>query len=319
MGFTTLIFYFLSLAASVIMIVISQRLLKRYGYKFLNFYFLYVVFYYVFAFLNFTSRVILSRIFAAEPDTLNTASQVIGTTVIPVLFISIYFAMSWIRDLTGKRIPIRLKTVYWTIQAVILATFLYGTAKLTKTNDFSLAGPIFEVITTLELLLILLILLQTYIYARALTDTNRKRLAMNLGHMYVTGFFLMAIFGKFIRIPFYLYPEELFFQVAVTSLFFFLNIPPLFYLSIFLKKHHGEWATATHGPEPARLRDFYTRYDITGREEEIIDLLMEGKTNEEIGDELFISTKTVKNNISTIYKKTGAKNRVQLSNLLRGE
>jgi hypothetical protein len=25
--------------------------------------------------------------------------------------------------------------------------------------------------------------------------------------MYLAGFFLMAIFGKFIRIPFYIYPE----------------------------------------------------------------------------------------------------------------
>ncbi len=317
MGFTTLVFYFLSLAASVGMIVISHRLLKRHAYKFLNFYFYYVIFFYVYGFLNFTSRLILARIFAQAPDPLNTASQVIGVTAMPVLFISLFFAMSWIRDLVGKRIPIRLKTIYWTAQAVVLAAFLYGVASLAKTNDFSLAGPIFEVITKLELLIILLILLQIYFYARALTDSNRKQLAMNLGHMYLAGFSLMAIFGKFIRIPFYIYPEELFFQVAVTSLFFFLNIPPLFYLYVFLKKHHGEWGT--HGPEPARLRDFYTRYEITGREEEIIDLLMEGKTNEEIGDELFISTKTVKNNISTIYKKTGAKNRVQLSNLLRGE
>jgi DNA-binding CsgD family transcriptional regulator len=299
------------------MIVISQRLLKQYGYKFLNFYFLYVVFFYVYGFLNFTSRLILARIFTEAPDMLNTASQVIGATALPVLFISLFFAMSWIRDLTGKRIPIRLKTIYWTVQAVVLTAFLYGVANLAKTNDFSLAGPIFEVITTLELLIILLILLQTYFYARSQADVNRKRLAMNLGHMYLAGFALMAIFGKFIRIPFYIYPGELFFQVAVTVLFFSLNIPPLFYLYFFLKKHHGEWVT--HGPEPAKLRDFYTRYAITGREEEIIDLLMEGKTNEEIGDELFISTKTVKNNISTIYKKTGVKNRVQLSNLLRGE
>ncbi|MDQ1351797.1 MAG: hypothetical protein QG657_2102 [Acidobacteriota bacterium] len=312
-----MVYYFLSLAASVIMIVISHRLLKKYGYKFLNFYFLYVVFYYVYGFLTFTSRLILSRIFIEAPDMLNTASQVIGATALPVLFISLFFAMSWIRDLTGKRIPIRLKTIYWTVQSVLLAAFLYGVANLEKTNDFSLAGPIFEVISTLEILIILIILIQTYLYARSQTDVNRKRLAMNLAHMYLAGFALMVVFGKFIRIPFYIYPGELFFQVAVTILFFSLNIPPLLYLYFFLKKHHGEWVT--HGPEPARLRDFYTRYDITGREEEIIDLLMEGKTNEEIGDELFISTKTVKNNISTIYKKTGVKNRVQLSNLLRGE
>ncbi|HLP46612.1 MAG TPA: helix-turn-helix transcriptional regulator [Candidatus Kapabacteria bacterium] len=317
MGIIALVFYFFSLATSVAMIVFSHRLLKQYAYKFLNFYFYYVIFFYVFGFLNFTSRLILAQIFAPGPSTVNATSQVIGVTALPVFLISLFFAMSWIRDLVGKRIPIRLKMIYWTSQAVLLTAFLYGVATLAKTNDFSLAGPIFEVVTTIELLIILIILLQVYFYARAIEDTNRKQLAMNLGHMYIVGFFLMTIFGKFIRIPYYIYPAELSFQIVVTFLFFFINIPPLFYLYVFLNKHHGEWGA--HVPEPARLRDWYTRYDITAREEEIIDLIMEGKTNEEIGDELFISTKTVKNNISSIYKKLGAKNRVQLTNMIRGE
>ena len=42
-----------------------------------------------------------------------------------------------------------------------------------------------------------------------------------------------------------------------------------------------------------------------------------GKTNQQIADDLFISLQTVKDHIHHIYLKTGVKNRVQLTNLIR--
>ncbi|MBI9109227.1 MAG: helix-turn-helix transcriptional regulator [Spirochaetales bacterium] len=63
---------------------------------------------------------------------------------------------------------------------------------------------------------------------------------------------------------------------------------------------------------------FLRECGITGREEEIIALLLQGYNNKQIGKKLFISDKTVKNHIYNIYKKTGAKNRVQLVTRVRG-
>ena len=42
-----------------------------------------------------------------------------------------------------------------------------------------------------------------------------------------------------------------------------------------------------------------------------------GKGTKEIGEKLFISGKTVKNNLSNIFQQTGAKNRVQLMSFVR--
>ena len=53
-------------------------------------------------------------------------------------------------------------------------------------------------------------------------------------------------------------------------------------------------------------------YGITAREGEIVRLLIEGRTNEEIAALLFISNHTVKNHIHNVYKKLGIGNRVQL-------
>lgn len=46
----------------------------------------------------------------------------------------------------------------------------------------------------------------------------------------------------------------------------------------------------------------------------MIELVIRGKTNEEIADELFISIKTVKYHLYNVFKKLGVKNRLQLMN-----
>ncbi len=61
-----------------------------------------------------------------------------------------------------------------------------------------------------------------------------------------------------------------------------------------------------------KLKLFFTQYDVSHREQEIITLILQGKSNREIEDELFISLKTVKNHTTNIYKKLGIKTRSQL-------
>ncbi len=51
--------------------------------------------------------------------------------------------------------------------------------------------------------------------------------------------------------------------------------------------------------------------DFTSREKDILRLLIEGKTNTEIGSELYISFHTVKAILENIYNKIGCKNRMQ--------
>ena len=50
----------------------------------------------------------------------------------------------------------------------------------------------------------------------------------------------------------------------------------------------------------------------TKQEKTIFEALLQGKTNEQIGEELFISTKTVNNYVCRIYKKVDVKNREEL-------
>ena len=53
---------------------------------------------------------------------------------------------------------------------------------------------------------------------------------------------------------------------------------------------------------------------LSGRELEIIQLVAEGLTNQEIAERLTISKRTVDNHVSNVFTKTGSKNRVALLN-----
>ncbi len=53
---------------------------------------------------------------------------------------------------------------------------------------------------------------------------------------------------------------------------------------------------------------------LSSRETEIIELVADGLTNQEIAEKLTISKRTVDNHVSNMFTKTGSKNRVALLN-----
>lgn len=66
-----------------------------------------------------------------------------------------------------------------------------------------------------------------------------------------------------------------------------------------------------------RKRDaFVAAYHLTDREGELLDMMLAGKSNQEIGDALFISVGTVKNHLHNIYQKTGVSGRNPIMRLV---
>lgn len=58
--------------------------------------------------------------------------------------------------------------------------------------------------------------------------------------------------------------------------------------------------------------DMQEEYALTDRESEILYLLINGMSNEEIGKQLFLAEKTVRTYVSTIFIKTGIHTRNKL-------
>jgi len=67
-----------------------------------------------------------------------------------------------------------------------------------------------------------------------------------------------------------------------------------------------EFSTAAHG-ERSQVRP------VQGRELDVLRLVAQGKTDNEIGAELFISPRTVQNHLAHIREKTGLKRRAELT------
>lgn len=61
---------------------------------------------------------------------------------------------------------------------------------------------------------------------------------------------------------------------------------------------------------------FAHKFSLTKREQEIIPMLIQGKTNKEIGEILYISMRTVDTHIYNIYRKCSVKNKLELAHLI---
>lgn len=65
------------------------------------------------------------------------------------------------------------------------------------------------------------------------------------------------------------------------------------------------------------IQEFYHTYNISQREKDVIDLLLEGLSNPDIAKALFVSENTVKTHVKNIYKKLNINNRYQLINKIK--
>lgn len=79
----------------------------------------------------------------------------------------------------------------------------------------------------------------------------------------------------------------------------------------------ARWLGGDDAAEPVP-QSFVSDYRITPREADILRVLVGGKTASQIGEELFISQRTVEAHLYNVYRKCGVRNRVELVNKIAG-
>ncbi len=115
-------------------------------------------------------------------------------------------------------------------------------------------------------------------------------------------------FGAFIGIKLGSDPLAL---MAVTSVLLVLGSGMFMF-------HYMRLFTPVPASEMTRedvLTSIKLRYDLSSREMDVLNLLVDGATNTEISSKLFISENTVKFHVSNLLKKTGTKSRKELSSV----
>jgi DNA-binding CsgD family transcriptional regulator len=109
------------------------------------------------------------------------------------------------------------------------------------------------------------------------------------------------------------------------------NYPPVFFplcYAIFsiifarhfikLYGHHPQISTLPEASsEQVSVEELFQNYNISPREQEVIRLILQGYSNQQIGDTLFISLSTVKKHVTNIYQKLEIKSRYELITLFK--
>ncbi len=103
--------------------------------------------------------------------------------------------------------------------------------------------------------------------------------------------------------------------VGAASVLFALTV------AVFFKVYHGFYVPAA---EPVRSEEekfyqFSIQHDLSAREQDMLRLLLEKKTNTEISEALCISENTVKFHVRNLLQKTGCKNRNELISVYKGD
>jgi DNA-binding CsgD family transcriptional regulator len=215
-----------------------------------------------------------------------------------------YYFFSILFDFLGKEVSPCFKKNIRAIMVLLILGYLLGIVTYFASSTstiFMLTKMISEYIF---IVFILSILVYFLIHTINIKDLSKRKAVNLFGYFYLTSFAVDVLALLFFN------NKELF----ITILSLLINIFPIIWLKFVYLKYYIFPDSALKDINPVSLLS--ERYGITNREMEILQLLINGKSNKEIEDLLFISINTVKNHVSCLFKKLGINSRGQLMNLV---
>lgn len=148
-------------------------------------------------------------------------------------------------------------------------------------------------------------LVSLLVYGKRCGDRKKTKIINMFGYLYLSRYFIASIL--------LFLPGQVRFFASIAGLILF-NLFPVLWLKFFLLKYAQSMLSLVG--DRSNLEILYKKYNISKREQEILRLIVDGKSNKEIEDELYISIHTVKNHIYSMYRKLGVKTRHQLVHLI---
>jgi len=306
---------YLGLAAvAAVMIWASNRLFLKYPQRMLLFFANALAFGYAFGVVDIVGRFlaleVLGRL-SPPPAVPAAVSFVFRLLAWPCLVLSWYFFIRMILDIRARTFPVLGQVAFFIAQAAALvAYFLTAGNALLKSPVSGL--PLYDLIMLVFGVInrgavFALLVWATLAHAEDNDPERRRGLKIFTG-LYAAAYLLYGIAALFMK-------SRGFLCYTYPVLEFFMHVPPLAYLWFFLRSYYGR-----HPLQPARegvLVQFFARHQISSREQEVVRLLLEGKSGRDMARELFVSVKTIKTHVSNVYRKLGIKSRWQLMALIQ--
>ena len=215
--------------------------------------------------------------------------------------------------LKDKDIPVKIK--YWIFAGVALFVLSFGVRLIflpegnLQTIFRSIQLTIYDNFLVLEIPILLALLMG----GKNEKERRKIKLRRSLAWLYFSRYLILVVLGLFF-VFFKLFGDEVGPRSVrysfVLILFIFFSVIPYIWIKLFFLKYAESMLEIVEDREV--LDSIYERYNVSKREQDILKLILDGKSNKEIEAALFISYHTVKNHVYNLYQKLGIKNRYEL-------
>ena len=308
-----ILFVVVLLGGGVASILIANYLFRKYHLVYLQSYLYYRILSFAFGIYGLLGAVLI-RFILENLDSPSTTIQTIGQFLpflgVPFLIAGWYLFIKLCRELVNKKLSSLFTLSFFSFHILFFLAYgfaiIYMSGFKTVQHD-QVSNLIKLAFICLEIIVLIIALSQLFFYINQIKEKTKRSFILNFG--YINLFIHSIIIVLFFYANFH-------FAILVVYLFVYFtgDIPPILYMGSYLHKHHKPVYSSQENKMD--LGQLVKKYGISKREEEVIHLISEGKTNKEIADALFISLQTVKDHNYNIYLKTGVRNRVELVNMI---
>lgn len=293
-------------------IFIANHLHKKYALSYLSALNYYVIAAVVYGFFNWLGPVLVLQMLAGQVMSQRSWNipVLLSLMAFPVLIIKIYFLIELSVAIRDRNVAAVFKFCYTLISLLIFLLYIFSVKRYFDTRSETWMFGVVKTTGILTVIVQFTALWSMYHFSRFVGDEKKRQAQKTFGAVFLASFSLYALAYYFLVFSHMAWAVQ-----TVPILYFLVPLPPLLYLKNFLAKYYLE-----HPLLPVTLNEFNrfcANHHLSGREQEIIGLLLKGATKNEMAETLFLSPHTVRNHLANVYKKLGVKNKVQLFFLVR--
>lgn len=307
-----LLHFLLCLCLAFISVWLANHLQKKFAQAYLSAFLYYVIAAVVYGFFNWLGPGLMLQTLSghlAEKQMLDVV-VLLSLFAFPVLLVKIYFLIELTAAILEKAISLLFKRCFTVISLAFILIYVVSVKLYFDSGLENWMLRITEIAGALTVIAQLAIILFLFFASKSIAEKQKRSAVRIFALLFLTGFLLYVMFSYSL-----LFTRMTWIVQAVPLLYFLVPLPPLVFSWRFLGAYYLE-----HPLLPAsgdNLNRFAAAQHLTGRELEIVRMLLNGKSNNEIAEELYLSPHTVRNHLANIYKKIKVKNKLQLSYLVR--
>ncbi len=270
--------------------------------------FLYLISFNLLVFGCFVARYAHTNLIGDDPSAYTPAIWVVSAAGVFILETGMTWAilhLGWY--LRCKPLSGFLARAFVIVAALIGISYIIGSTLVIRDSSFMWIVGTHQAMTFFMILGVGYTLLGLVAGRHTKLNDSQRKSARRFGWLLLGGFIIVAASIAL--------PESIYLAGFAVGLLW-ASCAPL----LWLRRYSGPYQqTVISEGTSTTLAMLARKHDITPREQDVMALIVEGKSNKEIEDVLCISFSTVKNHVYNLYRKLGVKSRAQLMHLVMTE